>query len=150
MLDKLAQDLLAAQNECTLSWITQDGSPAATVVSFLFAEGALWLTAERHAARIRAIRRNPRVAIVVSGSGSKMGHTRCVSLRGRCEILADAKTRDWFFPLFSRRVLNKSRIGASMMAKSMNNETNLVIRFVPEKAISYDAQKAMKLANFMP
>lgn len=150
MLDKLALDLLAAQNECTLSWITQDGSPAATVVSFLFADGALWMTAERHAARIRAMQRDPRVAVVVSGSGSKMGHTRCVSLRGRCEIFNDQATRDWFFPLFSRRVLNKSRIGASMMAKSMNNDNNLVIRFIPQKAISYDAQKAMKLANFMP
>lgn len=150
MLDALAKELLTVQNECTLSWLTQDGSPAATVVSFFFDKGCIWMTADIHAPRVRAILRDPRVAVVVSGSGSKLGHTRCVSLRGTCEVLTDQSVRDWFFPLFSRAVLNKSRIGAAMMAKSMNNNANVVLCFTPEKARSYDAQKAMKLANFMP
>lgn len=150
MFDQLARDLLRLQNECTLSWLTQDGSPAATVVSFFYAQEKIWMTADRHSPRVSAILRDPRVAVVVSGSGSKLGHTRCVSMRGRCTVHSDAALRDWFFPLFSRAVLNKSRIGASLMAKSMNNEANVVLCFTPEKVRSYDAQKAMKLANFMP
>lgn len=150
MLDKLARDILDAQNECTLCWVTRDGSPAATVVSFIYADDCIWMTALAGAARVRAIRRDPRVAVVVSGSGSKMGDTRCVSIRGRCEILADKATRDWFFPRFGKRVLHKSRIGARMMASTMNNDSNIVLRFTPEKAKSYDAQKAMRMANIMP
>jgi hypothetical protein len=73
-----------------------------------------------------------------------------VSLRGRCEVLRDDDTRHWFFPRFARRVLYKSRIGAKMMASSMNNDSNVVLKFTPEKIIPYDAQKMMKLANFMP
>jgi len=45
MLDKLALELLDAQNECTLSWVTRDGSPAATVVSFVYSDGCIWMTA---------------------------------------------------------------------------------------------------------
>ena len=39
MFDDLSEKILLAKNECSLSWITQDGSPAATVVSFLYEEG---------------------------------------------------------------------------------------------------------------
>lgn len=150
MLDELSEKILAAQNECTLSWITQDGSPAATVVSFLYADDYLWMTALQGSPRVRAISRDNRVAVTVSGKGSKAGDTRCVSMRGQCEVLSDAAIRDWFFPKFSRRVLHKSRIGASMMAKSMNSPENLVLKFHVEKAIPYDAQRMMKMANFMP
>lgn len=150
MLDKLALELLDAQNECTLCWVTRDGSPAATVVSFVYADDCIWMTALADAPRVRAISRHPQVAVVVSGSGSRMGDTRCVSLRGRCDILTDKATRDWFFPRFGKRVLSKSRVGAKMMAASMNNDNNVVMRFTPQKAKSYDAQKAMRMANFMP
>lgn len=150
MFDKLATQLLTAQNECTLSWVTQDGSPAATVVSFFYEQNSIWMTAITDSPRVRAIRRDPRVAVVVSGTGSKVGHTRCVSMRGNCEVLDDKKIKDWFFPKFSKAVLHKSRIGAKMMAGSMNNADNIVIKFTPEKVKSYDAQKMMNMANFMP
>lgn len=149
MFDALSRKILDAQNECTLSWITKEGSPAATVVSFIVEDDCLWMTAINGSARDIAISRDGRVAVVVSGAGSKVGDTRCVSMRGRCEILRDAKTRDWFFPKFSKRVLHKSRIGAKMMSSSMNNASNVVLKFTPEKVIPYDAQKMMKLANFM-
>ena len=42
MFDELSLKIFAAQNECVLSWITQDGSPASTVVSFIYAEEAIW------------------------------------------------------------------------------------------------------------
>ena len=150
MLDQLSEKILTAQNECSLSWITQDGSPAATIVSFLYKDDCLWMTALEGAARVSAIQRDARVAITVTGKGSDLGDTRCVSMRGRCDIFRDKKTRDWFFPQFSKRVLDKSRMGASMMAKSMNNEDNVVLKFSVEKVIPYDAQRMMKLANCMP
>lgn len=150
VFDPMSLKILDAQNECTLCWVTRDGSPAATVVSFLFADGCIWMTAEAGCARDIAISRDSRVAIVVSGKGSKAGDTRCVSMRGRCEILRDADSRDWFFPRFAKRVLHKSRIGARMMASSMNNHSNLVLKFTPDKVIPFDAQTMMKMANFMP
>ncbi|MCK5881079.1 MAG: pyridoxamine 5'-phosphate oxidase family protein [Sinobacterium sp.] len=149
MFDDFSLKLFKAQNECTLSWITQDGGPAATVVSFIYHDNCIWMTAMTHQARVRAIKRNAKVAVVVSGKGSKLGDTRCVSMRGSCEILSDEASRDWFFPLFSKKVLN-NRLGAKMMSKTMNNADNIVLKFHPEKIIPYDAQKMMKMAKFMP
>lgn len=148
--DALSLKILDAQNECTLCWITRDGSPAATIVSFLFAEGCIWMTAEAGCARDIAISRDSRVAVVVSGKGSKTGDTRCVSMRGRCEIFRNAETRDWFFPRFAKRVLNNSRIGSRMMAASMNNDANCVLKFTPEKVIPFDARSMMAMARFVP
>lgn len=148
--DAFTLKLFKEQNECTLCWVTRDGSPAATVVSYVFADGCLWMTAIAGCARDIAISRDARVAVVVSGAGCKVGDTRCVSLRGSCEVYRDEKTRHWFFPVFAKRVLYKSRIGAKMMASSMNNDSNVVLKFTPDKVIPYDAQKMMKLANFMP
>ncbi len=149
MFDDFSLKLFKAQNECTLSWICQDGGPASTVVSFIYEDEAIWMTAMTHQARVRAIARHPQTSVVVSGKGSKMGDTRCVSMRGKCEVINSAEIKDWFFPKFSRKVLN-NRVGASMMSKSMNNDDNLVLKFTPNKVIPYDAQKMMKMAKWMP
>lgn len=149
-LDKISLRLLNEQNECVLSWITQDGSPASTVVSFVYYDNALWMTAAAGSARVKALNRDPRASLVVNGSGSEVGHTRCLSLRGRCQLHQDKAVRDVFFPRFSKKVLAKSKMGAGLMSKGMNNSSNYVLQFIPNKAIPYDAQKMIKLADFMP
>lgn len=149
-LDKISTRLLSEQNECVLSWITQDGSPASTVVSFVCYDNRLWLTALAGSARVRAIGRDARVSIVISGKGSKVGHTRCLSLRGVCTVHSSEDIRDVFFPRFAEAVLPKSKMGAKMMSSSMNNASNLVLEFQAEKVIPYDAQKMMQLAGVMP
>lgn len=149
-LDNISQRLLNEQNECVLSWITQDGSPASTVVSFVYYDNAVWMTATAGSARIKALSRDPRASLVINGSGSEIGHTRCLSLRGRCQLHLDKSVRDVFFPRFSKKVLAGSKIGAGLMSKGMNNNSNYVVEFIPHKAIPYDAQKMMKLADFMP
>ncbi len=146
-MDELVRRLLNEQNECTLSWLTREGLPASTVVSFVLLDGLIAMTALEHSARVTAIRRNPNVALVVSGSGSPVGHSRCVSIQGECEIRGDQETRDRFFPIFSASVLPDSRRGAEMMAKGMNSPENQVLLVTPRKLISYDAQASLDRAN---
>lgn len=148
-MDDLVQRLLNEQSECTLSWLTRAGGPASTVVSFVLLDGLIAMTALEHSPRVSAIRRNPNVAIVVSGHGSPVGHSRCVSVQGQCEIRNDPETRDRFFPLFSNAVLPGSRKGAEMMAKGMNTPENLVLLVKPRKLIPYDAQASLDQANRM-
>jgi len=148
-VDELVRRLLTEQNECTLSWLTRLGPPASTVVSFVLLDGLIAMTALEQSARVRAIRRTPQVALAVSGSGSPVGHSRCVSIQGECEIRGDQEIRDRFFPLFSQSVLPDSRKGAEMMAKSMNSPENLVLLVTPSKFIPYDAQASLDQANRM-
>lgn len=149
MFNELSLKLFKAQNECTLSWVCDDGGPASTVVSFFFDDDAIWMTAMTYQPRVRALAKNPKASVVVSGKGSKLGDTRCVSMRGTVEVLQGAEIRDWFFPKFSKAVLGNFT-GAKMMAKSMNNDDNVVLKFTPAKVIPYDAQKMMKMAKWMP
>ena len=84
---------------------------------------------------------------MVSGAGSPVGHGRCVSIQGACEIRGDQATRDRFFPAFSRAVLPGSARGAAMMAQGMNTPENLVLLVTPRKSIPYDAHERLEAAN---
>ncbi len=146
-MDTMSQALIDAQDECTLIWCTRDGSPTGTIVSYFAEGGSIWMTALRESNRARALSRDPRTALVISGKGSDLGHARCVTLRGSTMLHRDEATRDWFFPRFARAVLPDSERGQAGMAKSMNNPANLVLEFTPERAIPYDAHEAMVAAN---
>ena len=143
----LVRRLLTEQSECALSWVRRDGTPASAVVSFVWLDGRVAMTALEGAPRVRAIRRNPNVAIVVSGLGTSLGHSRCVSIQGECEIRDDAEIRDRFFPAFSRAVLPGSEKGALAMARGMNTPENLVLLVSPRKVIPYDAHDRLEAAN---
>jgi hypothetical protein len=146
-LSEIVERLFKDQNECTLSWLTRDGNPAATTVSFVELDGQIWMTALASSARVTALSRNPNAAVVISGKGSEVGHARCVSLQGRCEVGSDPASRDRFFPAFSRAVLPNSRAGAELMSKGMNTPENRVLVFTASKTIPYDAQAALAKAD---
>ncbi len=143
----LTELLLHRQNECTLSWIKQNNTPASAIVSFVYLENKLWMTALEGSRRVKAIRRNPNVSVVISGKGCEVGHSRCVSIQGRCEVFSDKQARDQFFPGFAKAVLPNSEKGAAMMSQVMNSPENLVLVVTPEKTIPYDAHESMERAN---
>lgn len=143
----LAEQLLRQQNECSLCWVKADGSPAATIVSFVWHEGSLWMTAVAGSARIRALQRNPRAAVVVTGKGTSLGASRCVSLQGEVGVRAEQAVRDWFFPAFAGAVLPDSQKGAAMMASMMAGPENLVLEFMPARTIPWDSRDSMAMAN---
>ena len=140
--DSLAEQLLTEQNECSFCWLTQDGSPTATVVSFVYFDKTIWMTALKDSALVKAIVRNPKTAISISGKGCSIGHSRCLSLRGICGLETSDEIRSRFFPAFANAVLRNSTKGAALMAGSMNSPENAVLSFTPYKSIPYDA-KAM-------
>lgn len=143
----LVRELLAAQNECTLIWRTTDGSATGAIVSYFAHEGRVYMTARAKSNRVRAIARDSRTTVVVSGKGTELGHARSVSLRGVCSIHQDAQKRDWFFPRFSRAVLPDSPRGAEQMTVMMNEKANVVLEFDPERIIPYDAHEQIVAAN---
>ncbi len=146
-MDNLAGQLLVQQNECTLCWVKADGSPAATIVSYVWHEGSVWMTAVAGSGRVRALQRNPRAAVVVSGKGTPLGDSRCVSLQGTVQLREEHAIRDWFFPAFARAVLPGSLKGAAMMAGMMHSPENLVLQFTPQHVIPWDSHKQMAMAN---
>ncbi len=148
-MNTLTERLLTEQNECTLSWQTANNHPAATIVSFVYLNDRICMTALAGSARVRALQRNPKACVVISGKGSPVGHSRCVSIQGSCEIVEDQVIRDRFFPLFASAVLPNSEKGAEMMANMMNSPENLLLAVSIEKTFPYDAQSMLDQANQM-
>ena len=141
------EQLLRQQNECALSWVKRDGSPAVTIVSYVWSGQSLWMTALAGSGRVAALQREPRAALVVTGKGVPSGASRCVSMQGRVAIREEAAVRDWFFPAFARAVLPDSPKGAAMMAGMMRGPENLVLQFVPDRCIPWDSHDSMVMAN---
>lgn len=142
-----SERLLKEQNECTLCWTKADGAPAAAIVSFIWARDSVWMTALSGSPRVNAIARDNRVAVVISGKGSPVGISRCLSLQGECVLHRDASVRDWFFPIFSAKVLPYNQQSAAGMAVMMNSPENLVLEMRPAKRIPYDSHEAMVSAG---
>src|SRR5215470_15935843 len=88
------EKLLRAQNECVFTWRRSDGWPVGVVMSYVWRDGKIWLTASRQRPRVAAVRRDGRVSVAISSAGTRMPPAT-VTIRGRCKILDDAETKRW-------------------------------------------------------
>ena len=62
--------LLLGHDECTFIWSNKEGWPVGVIMSYVWRDGRFWLTASAQRARISAVRRDPRVCVVVTSTGS--------------------------------------------------------------------------------
>jgi general stress protein 26 len=140
----LQEQLLKEQNELTFIWGTKDHWPIGVIMSFLWRDGSFWVTATSQRARISAIRRDPRVSVVVSSAGTSMGPSKTVTVKGRCVIHEDQETKDWFYPALAAALIPQSEPVQRAFAKMLDSERRLVIEILPEKWITFDGTNMMK------
>ena len=138
--DERRDELLAEHRECTFAWSTKDGWPVCVIMSYLWHEGRFWLTASAHRHRITAVRRDPRVSIVVTSTGTKLGPGKTVTAKGRCVVHEDRETKDWFYPAFSAH-LYRDPAEAEAFCKRLDSPLRVVLEVIPEKYITYDGVK---------
>ena len=98
------EQLLSISRECVFNWCTRDQWPMGVIMSCLWHDGRLWLTAGAHRHRISAVRRNPQVSVVVTSTGSALGGAKTVTIKGLCKVHEDRETKDWFYAAFSKAV----------------------------------------------
>lgn len=92
-LDSADQEkLLQTQNECVFSWRRSDGWPVAVVMSYVWRNSRVWLTASKQRPRVAAVRRDDRVSVAISSLGTRMPPAT-VTMRGRCRVFDDAETK---------------------------------------------------------
>lgn len=132
--------LLSEQRECVFNWSTRDGWPVGVIMSCLWRDGKLWLTAGAHRHRISAVRRDPRVSIVITSTGTSMGPGKSITIKGRCAIREDAETKAWFYPAFSGHLHPEPR-HAEAFCKMLDSPLRVVLEVTPEKFITYDGVK---------
>jgi general stress protein 26 len=141
--DAEREELLRTHAECTFNWATRDGWPMGVVMSYLWQDGRFWLTAGAHRHRIEAVRRDPRVSVVVTSTGTKLPAGKSITAKGRCRVHEDAGTKAWFYPDFARHLYPDAK-QAQAFAKKLDSPLRVVLEVVPEKWISYDGVKMFR------
>jgi general stress protein 26 len=137
------EELLRSHGECTFNWSTRDGWPMGVIMSFLWARGRFWLTAGAHRHRIEAVRRDPRVSIVVTSTGTRLAPGKSITAKGRAIVHEDAETKAWFYPAFSRHLYPDEK-QAQAFEKNLDSPLRIVLEVVPEKWITYDGVKMFR------
>jgi len=130
--------LLTTQRECVFNWCTKDEWPMGVIMSLLWKDGRAWLTAGAHRHRISAVRRNPKVSVVVTSTGTDMGPGKTITIKGHCIIHEDRETKDWFYPEFASHIRPDE---SAAFAKMLDSPLRIVLEIVPEKFITYDGAK---------
>ncbi|MDJ0846745.1 MAG: pyridoxamine 5'-phosphate oxidase family protein [Myxococcota bacterium] len=132
--------LLVEAKECVFMWSTREGWPIGVIMSCLWRDGRMWLTAGAHRHRISAVRRDPRVSVVVTSAGTQRGPGCSITFKGRCVVHEDRETKDWFYPAFSGHLLPVPR-HAEAFQKRLDSPLRVVLEVIPEKFITYDGTK---------
>lgn len=134
-------ELLRSAGECVFNWSTKDGWPVGVIMSYLWRDGKFWLTAGGHRHRIEAIRRDPRVSVVVTSTGTKLGPSKTVTAKGRARVREDAETKKWFYPALAGRVRPDDPAEARRFAEFLDSPLRVIVEVTPEKWITYDGEK---------
>ncbi len=140
----LQEEILKTQNECSFVWGTQDHWPIGVIMSYVWLDGKFWLTASSQRPRIRAIRRDPRVSLIISSVGTKFGPAKSITVKGRVRLLDDRATKDRILPLLSAAILPGADEFQKKFTAMMDSERRLVLEVTPEKWITFDAAGMMQ------
>ena len=143
MSDAVREQLLQEQDECTFIWQGKNDA-LGTIMSFVWADGCVWLTTNDQRPRVNAVRRTGRASVVISSAGTTLGDSRCISLSGACTVLDDAQTRRWFFPLFCQKLLPDNSKAQATMRDLLDREGQVILRVKPDKVTAYDGDALMR------
>lgn len=132
-------ELFEAATECTFVFSGAEGWPSGVVMSFLYADGAFWLTATSGRPHARALAAEPRVTLVVTSAGTTLPGRRMVAVRGRASVLDDDATKAWFLPRFAARMAPGDR---DSFVRLLDSPKRVVFRVQPVSiAASHDSRQ---------
>jgi general stress protein 26 len=109
------------------------------VISFMEANGTLWLTSVEGRAQTRAVAADPHVSVIVSNAGTALEGRRMIALRGTCYLHRDADTKAWFFPLFAAKLAPG---GEEAFVQLMDSPKRVIFEVRPVAvALSHDSRQ---------
>jgi len=138
------EKLLREQNECVFIWCRSDGWPVGVVMSYVWREQKLWLTASRKRPRVPAVRRDGRVSVAVSSAGTRMPPAT-VTIRGHCEVLQDPETKRWFYPALAATLIPDNPRQQAAFVAMLDSPRRIIMCVTPEHFITFDGRKLGQL-----
>ena len=137
--DEAEAELLSRQTECTFIWNRKDGHPSGVIMNFVVRDGRFWLTASSQRSRVPAVRRDPRVSVVVSSHGSGITTRKSLTYSGRCIVHEDAETKAWFYPALGNAVRRGDPEAAAGFVRHLDSPRRVVLEIVPEARVGFDS-----------
>jgi hypothetical protein len=141
--DDLLEEILRKQIECVFIWGPKDHWAVGVLMTYIWKDGRFWVSATSQRKRIAAVKRDPRVSVVVSSHGTDLGPAKGITAKGRAIVHEDRETLDWFLPACAAINIPTAGPLQDAFAKMMDTEKRVVIEVVPEKWITFDATKMM-------
>ncbi len=132
--------LLEAHNECTFIWANREGWPVGVIMSYVWHGGRFWLTASEQRARISAVRRDPRVCVVVTSTGSPLPRNKAVTWKGTCTVHDDDGTKAWFYPALAAALAQDPEAREALVAM-LDSPRRVILEVEPVQRIGYDGAK---------
>jgi len=139
--EDVEERLLLAHNECTFVWSNKEGWPVGVIMSYVWRRGSFWLTASSQRARVAAVRRDPRVSVVVTSTGSPMPRNKTVTWKGRCTLHDSRDVKDWFYPELANALNPDHPRRAAQFQSFLDSPRRVIFEVVPEQRIGYDGAK---------
>lgn len=139
--DEDERELLEEQNECTFMWSNKEGWPVGVIMSYIFYDGCFWLSVSTDRVRVKAVERDPRVAISITSTGSRIKHSLALTYKGTCEVLKDRETIEWFFPLLAKRLRWGDEVEQKEFVRLNDTPERRVMKVTPTQRIGFDARK---------
>jgi len=135
--------LLEAQNECTFMWSNKEGWPVGVIMSYVYDDGCFWLSVSSLRVRVKAVERDPRVAISITSKGTGIP-SLSLPYKGTCEVLSDRETIDWFLPALAERLRPGDPEAQKLFVKLNDTPQRRVLKVTPVQRIGYDGRKMAK------
>lgn len=145
-LSKDQIDQLMTQGwECALNWTTQDGWPVGVMHVFVWHEGRVWLNFMSHRHRAAAIRRDPRVCVIVSSSSAPSGAPQGqATMKGRVIFHDDVETKHWHFRMLAEKSSPGDTAAQEALIESLDSPLRTVLEIIPDKWITFDLDKMIR------
>jgi hypothetical protein len=145
--DDVEEQLLLAHNECTFIWSNKEGWPVGVIMSYVWRRDSFWLTASSQRARISAVRRDPRVCIVVTSTGSPLPRNKTVTWKGTCVVHDSREVKDWFYPELAAALQGDDPVRRDSFRDFLDSPRRVVLEVKPVQRIGYDGAKMGKATS---
>ena len=141
------RELLEKQVEAVFMWSNKAGHPIGVIMNYIYHDGRIWLTATSQRARIKAIKRDPRVSVTVSSMGTDMGPGKTITYKGSVIIHEDQATKDWFYPAMAQLLDGYPATSVEAAIEMLDTPLRVILELVPELAIKFDGDKVAAMSK---
>ena len=141
------RELLEKQVECVFMWGNSSGHPIGVVMNYIYRDDHIWLTATSQRARIKAIKRDPRVSVTISSMGTDMGTGKTITYKGTVILHEDQATKNWFYPALGELLNGYPATSVEAAIEMLDTPLRVILEVVPEKAIKFDGDKVAEMSR---